>query len=492
MLLNGVLMIVHRAALVLAIAVPLLAQAQEMVIKSEHFDSDPGWESHNNRIVPDNVPIIKQDFGCSQTHFAGNGPGEIGGRVQRSSVGAWFVDKIPWKTMDDALSASGTFAVKSIPGGGGGLLFGFLNSHQLFGNGDSQSLAMLMIFEKGGGRISVRMHNRLNQTCGNFITPYIPGRYRPTPIRPDGTRYHWKLEYDPNANKGDGQIQFTIQKVDSPLPTDDFEGLIYRMDLPPGFKKTGATFDCFGLTNARKSGEAVEIYFDDLEYSGKSDSFCSDKTSWEGHNNRGEFKEIDRPAAHNFGFSVDTNFAGGTPGEAGGSFWRTDAAFGTYADKIGPLTLDDPIQASGKVVLYTGSVDSNMALGFFSSANRDQSPTASNFLGILVGGPTRSGHVFSPAVATAKPGTAKSTAGPTLVPGQPYDWSLIYDPQANRGNGSIQVTLGTEKVKLDLKPGRRFEGATFDRFGLVTVPPGGNLIRLYVDDLRYTAGSAKQ
>jgi hypothetical protein len=131
-----------------------------------------------------------------------------------------------------------------------------------------------------------------------------------------------------------------------------------------------------------------------------------------------------------------------------------------------------------------------MALGFFSSANRDKSPTATNFLGILVGGPTRAGHMFSPAIATSKPGKPKSASGPTLVPGQAYDWSLVYDPAANGGNGSIQVTLGNEKVKLDLKSGQKAEGATFDRFGLVTVPPGGNQIRLFVDDLKYTAGRA--
>ena len=68
---------------------------------------------------------------------------------------------------------------------GGGLLFGFLNSRQLPIEGDCNSMAMLLIFEKNGGRLSLRLHNHLNQSCGTFVTPYIPGRYRPTPIRPD-------------------------------------------------------------------------------------------------------------------------------------------------------------------------------------------------------------------------------------------------------------------------------------------------------------------
>ena len=76
------------------------------------------------------------------------------------------------------------------------------------------------------------------------------------------------------------------------------------------------------------------------------------------------------------------------------------------------------------------------------------------------------------------------------MPTQPYEWTLLYDPSANSGNGSMELSLGGEKVRLDLKPGQKKQGATFDRFGLVTVPPGGNMVRLYVDDLKYTAARA--
>ena len=29
---------------------------------------------------------------------------------------------------------------------------------------------------------------------------------RPTPVKGDGTRYVWKLDYDPNAYAGNGQL----------------------------------------------------------------------------------------------------------------------------------------------------------------------------------------------------------------------------------------------------------------------------------------------
>src|SRR5690242_18621924 len=37
------------------------------VMKTEYFDRDPGWEGHNNRVVPRKVPVVKQDFGYSAT-----------------------------------------------------------------------------------------------------------------------------------------------------------------------------------------------------------------------------------------------------------------------------------------------------------------------------------------------------------------------------------------------------------------------------------------
>ena len=48
------------------------------VMKTESFDRDPGWEGHNNRIVPKKYPTIVQDFGYSTTNFAGKAAGRDG------------------------------------------------------------------------------------------------------------------------------------------------------------------------------------------------------------------------------------------------------------------------------------------------------------------------------------------------------------------------------------------------------------------------------
>jgi hypothetical protein len=49
------------------------------------------------------------------------------------------------------------------------------------------------------------------------------------------------------------------------------------------------------------------------------------------------------------------------------------------------------------------------------------------------------------------------------------------------------ATLGEESVTLALKAGDKARGASLDRFGLFTGHRGGSFVRIYVDDLKYTA-----
>ncbi|MBI5395509.1 MAG: hypothetical protein HZA91_09465, partial [Verrucomicrobia bacterium] len=77
---------------------------------------------------------------------------------------------------------------------------------------------------------------------------------------------------------------------------------------------------------------------------------------------------------------------------------------------------------------------------------------------------------------------------PVLTPGKVFDWSLVYDPAANGGNGGMRVTLGQESVTLALKPGQKAQGASLDRFGLFTSTAGGQMVKIFCDDLEYTVG----
>ncbi|MBI3875018.1 MAG: hypothetical protein HY300_03455 [Verrucomicrobia bacterium] len=186
-------------------------------IKTEHFDRDPDWEGHNNRLVPKNVTPITQNFGYSpDTHFAGKAAGEIGGVIVRATEPAFYADRIASRTLKDKFSASGTFAFTK-SGGNSGIFFGWFNAKQPGGSRPVRSLGMDFDGEGRGVRLAVRMITGSNKSCGTFVTPFIPGKFRPTPIRNDGTRYAWTLAYDPDAAGGRGQFTFTLRSDTHPV-----------------------------------------------------------------------------------------------------------------------------------------------------------------------------------------------------------------------------------------------------------------------------------
>ena len=52
----------------------------------------------------------------------------------------------------------------------------------------------------------------------------------------------------------------------------------------------------------------------------------------------------------------------------------------------------------------------------------------------------------------------------------------------------MRATVGEESVTLPLKQGTKKQGGTFDRFGLLTATVGGQLVKIYLDDISYTTG----
>jgi hypothetical protein len=279
---------------------------------------------------------------------------------------------------------------------------------------------------------------------------------------------------------------------------DDFEGKTFTVALPKGYKNQGTSFDHFGMMTSMRPGNSMKIYFDDLERDGKSEDF-STAADWIGSGNQASYERKQQGGVHDFGFSDKTNFAGGEPGELGGTIWRS-GDFAYYADRVGPLSLSDRLEASGKIVLSIGPPDSGVYFGWFNSNEKVYSPPqAGSFVGIKVGGPTHVGHYFVPAYATTQTTKPQQGAlqhapnisvergvGPVLTPQKVFDWKVVYDPNANKGNGEITATLGKETVTLPLKPGDQAKGATLDRFGLFSTHRGGSYIKLYLDDLTYT------
>jgi len=484
------------------------AHAEGPALKSESFDHDPNWDARNNHITPARTPKIVQDFGYSSTNFAGKAIGEMGGQITRAAEPAFYAANVGAKTLNDKLTASGTFAITKTSSGAG-IFFGFFKSAQAGATGRPiSSLGMDIDCERGGARLAVRLITGDEKSCGTFITPFIPGHFRPTPIRNDGTRYHWTLDYDPDANSQRGRFTFTLHsdanQPDELLKPDMPEShrqealsrfphtTTFTVDLPEGFKQQETVFDHFGLMNGLKPGGSMTIHFDDLEYCGKTEDFTRDP-HWGGSQNRLTYQAKDVAGAQNFGFS-DTSFAGGKPGEIGGTFWRTEGPWGYYADKVGPLTLRDRLEARGKVIMTAAGPDADMAFGFFRATDDKSAPDKSgDFLGIHVGGPTRMGHPFLPTFCASANLRAIAKEGPSLLPGKAYAWSLLYDPNANNGTGALTATLGSESTMLNLKKGQKqaAQNAQFDHFGMFSIAPGGQMVKIFLDDLQYTAAAQK-
>jgi hypothetical protein len=170
----------------------------------------------------------------------------------------------------------------------------------------------------------------------------------------------------------------------------------------------------------------------------------------------------------------------------GGDFWRS----GNYAyvgDAVGPFNANQRLEAKGRVRMLAGGPDADMMLGFFHSRHKDKSPIEEgDFLGIAVGGPTRVGHYFAPYLTNSNGERNKVDRAPLLVPGRTYTWSFVYDPNGSGGNGEMTVKLNDESVVMPLKPGRKKDGVALDRFGMFTSQAGGQLVRIYLDEVSYS------
>jgi hypothetical protein len=460
------------------------AAQPELLLKKLDFSNDPQWEGYNNHIVPAELKSVMQDFGYVAP--VKNKLGAIGGRINRAAKPAFYAKKIGRASLDSPLSASGSFRLTHSTGNSG-VFFGWFNASQPGGSGRPvQCLGLDFDGENSGARLAIRMINSKNKSCGTFVTPFIPGKFRPTPIRNDGTKYEWKLKYDPTATHGRGRFTFSIHG--NRKEHEQFEDKEFEVELPEGFRSENASFDHFGIMNMMKAGGVMELHFSELTLDGQQVDLQTDP-KWDAAGNRETYQDDEPAGTHDFGWSKETSFAGGKPGEVGGKFWRC-GTFGYYADKVGQLSLSDRLEASGKVVLLVGAPDSDMQFGWFSGAATNRGTAKeSDFLGVHIGGPTRIGHYFSPRYVTAQGHEGKLKSAPILTPGKVFGWRLVYDPAGAAGAGAVTATLGQETVTLPLRPGHKVEGASFDRFGFVTVTQGGQMVKVYFDDLNYTSVS---
>jgi hypothetical protein len=407
-------------------ALPKVGPGQGSLIQvHQDFSKDPGWEWKNNRIVAEDPPIIKQDFGWSPTDHLGTGTGEIGGTVWLSRTPAWYALPINRPlSFKDKFSFSCRIACMPDAGNGAAYL-GFFN-HELQGWRVWNSMALRLTAGKIAGHaiIGADAMTALWHAAGGsegFI--HVPADGRPHTIR---------FTYDPQGKPGEfpdaGLKKYLTgkrQTVDDMLPrvrqdepnitreelyerlvkahsaglvsyldrrggttsgqsgelwfyreardrqgvmileVDD--GLPYKMFISSRSPDEPVYMDRFGLFNFQMYHNPITFFLSDLTVNGHKVDLSKDP-GWEGHGNRVQFAEQDFQR-QDYGYS-ESNWAGEQIGEIGGLFSNVepvDPLTGYYADDIGKLTLDDPISFSGQVCFTADSTDSGMQIGYFSA-----------------------------------------------------------------------------------------------------------------------------
>ena len=445
----------------------------ETVTIAEDFATDPQWDGRNN-VRTERGREKRQDFGFSQTNYAGISAGEIGGTVCRSVRPATYGTPIAPKTLNDRLHASGKFKVTHSEGGSG-LLIGWYNATSR-GWRTPNALLLRLDGESGSFRIFYEYGTQHWKTGGGQA---FEGMYQTNPASkiPLGKTHEWSIDYNPDGADGRGEITLV------------FDGAEYKAPLDEGHKADGATFDRFGILNQQIYGDEITAYFDDLVVDGAQYDFASDP-NWEGVDNRATMEDIAIRPYHDFHHRT-TNFAGSAPGEIGGFIWRIESTTpehaGYYGAPTGRLTMNDELKASGKICFKRAAVDCGLLIGWFNSNTAIGAPP-NNFVGVLVEGPSRIGHYFRPVYGTSDDKRDIKGEGPLFNPDSTQrTWSIHFDPKANDGQGRITATLDNESVYLDIPEAARKGNATFDHFGIVSWQRGGHYVEMYFDDVVYTS-----
>ncbi len=473
-------------ALVATWAVPS-GEPSATSIKTETFNRDPRWDAKNNCVIPANPPTVNQNFGYVRRRNSVQG--EIGGEVWRSVKPATYGKRLGPYTMNDKLQCSGTLSLVHATAvfgwqTGSTIFVGFFN-HQAQGWRPLNFMGFRLegFNEPDGATIEVSYGTRAWTAGGAFVNAAGGAQERNVRdldsrkllrVAPDGAKHIWSLEYDPQGGDGYGLMIFT------------FDGARTTLKVHRGHREQGATFDRFGIFNNQIPGNSMTAYFGELVINGKREDLSKDP-GWEGKGNRSRYRDFIRYGANDFGYRR-TNYAGGAPGELGGRFFSCDPHEhefkGYYGDRIGRLTLDDKLTASGRFAARHFSVDSSFALGWFNS--QEQGYPIKNFVGVYFDSLTSVGRIIQPLYGTAE-GNLRQNGAPSLQftpDGSTYEWTLTYDPA---DGGSIMFTLNGKSMTMRLRPGDKAKGTTFDRFGVFNMQwANSKWCEVYLDDLRYT------
>jgi hypothetical protein len=467
------------------------SRGQPLLLKTETFDADPGWDGHNNRASDPGPRQIVQNFGFDGSSSNAGGPaGEIGGFITPAGEPAYYAKVISPQSFNDTLSASGTL---NVPQGGGHTLIGFFNADTVNEWRTPNTIAM-RIYGRGTYFYAYLEYGTALWRAGG-------ASFGGEAAIPSGAAdYPFSLNYDPNGGGGQGTVTATLGTYNA------------IMTLDAGHKADGATFNRFGILDVMKSADDPgQLWLDNLTINGESHPFNTDP-GWDQLNNRNTYISTNVRPRFDFGYSPGTSYAGGQGGEIGGQTFRGDSReefngsrMAFYGDELNEtLSLNQPLHAEGKVAFRRGVSDSTTLIGFFHSEdsvrsnNSQNSATPENFVGAAIEGPSAEGFYFYPTYGLDQEGVRADGGRGTPTPpfiypdGDSHLWTLDYDPSANAGRGRITITLDGQAVALNLDAGHKQIGAHFNRFGIITTHIDGSGQTVYFDDLMYAIGTVPE
>jgi hypothetical protein len=454
-----------------------------MVLKTENFNVDPNWDSHNNRPATAEAPpspqSVTQNFRwISNTSNAGGTAGEIGGLITPTGEPAYYAKAISNLTLNDSFSASGKLKMD----GGGNTLLGFFNSNVVNQNEWRTPNSMV-----------IRLYGRGSYMLAN--PEYGTSKWRAgagaTGSFSVASPLNWSFNYSPAGN-GSATLTIGTQSL--------------TMTLDAGHKADGATFNRFGLLNIMKSYDSPgNLWVDDLVVNGVSHNFTTNP-NFDAAGNQTSFSTENVRFRFNFGYSNTNNAGGAGAGEAGGDFFRGDsrqsrtmAFYGASLDQT--LNLNQPLHAHGKVTFKRGVSDSTVHFGFFHNTDSvrvsaaQAISTPEDFLGATIEGPSSDGFFFYPSYNTDQEGTGSGGNRGIVTPPYIYpddtthNWTLDYNPAGNGGLGQIIVTLDGVQGIMNLSASAKGVGAHFNRFGFITPQIDGNGQTVFIDDITYTTAA---
>jgi hypothetical protein len=191
---------------------------------------------------------------------------------------------------------------------------------------------------------------------------------------------------------------------------------------------------------------------------------------------------------NNFGYQT-SSYAGGSPGEGGGRFTRSDfVKYYADTDLGGTFTLEQPFSASGEfdyAVQSTADFGYTNMLGHFSTGGLGRVGIGVNYDG------SAGKFYWTPVIVLDDFTTlSASTAYTGIAPNVDRTWSYSWDPDGGTGFGALTTVLDGVTHTVELTAAQRAVGASMDAFGFAGLAGPSSTSSwyadIYFDDVAYT------